>query len=115
MLRGFIWRSTKIRRSRSQSFSEEETFYKVTLPKSRHFDLPRLYPWMVGGKRNEKSSWEVSFASSGVPLKVEPSDRRVMQPELSYVKKSSIDYSHLTRDIVSGREGDAHLTNYGGQ
>src|SRR5206468_6140166 len=56
--------------------SEEETFYKVTLPKSRHFDLLRLYPWMVGGKRNEKSSWEVSFASSGVPLKVEPSDRR---------------------------------------
>src|SRR5437870_11848956 len=95
--------------------SEEETFYKVTLPKSRHFDLPRLYPWMVGGKRNEKSSWEVSFASSGVTLKVEPSDRRVMQPELSYVKKSSIDYSHLTRDIVSGREGNAHLTNYGSQ
>src|SRR6058998_2322260 len=95
--------------------SREETFYKVTLPKSRHFDLLRLYPWMVGGKRNEKSSWEVSFASSGVPLKVEPSDIRVMQPELSYVKKSSIDYSHLTRDIVSGREGNVHLTNYGSQ
>src|SRR3989449_6938174 len=92
---------------------DEETFYKVTLPTARHFDLATLYPWMIGGKRNEKSSWEVSFASSGVPLKVEPSDRRVMQPELSYVKKSSIDYSHLTRDIVSGREGNAHLTNYG--
>src|SRR5256885_5878634 len=87
--------------------SEEETFYKVTLPKSRHFDLPRLYPWMVGGKRNEKSSWEVSFASSGVPLKVEPSERRVTRPELSYVKKTSIDDSYLTRDIVSVREGNA--------
>src|SRR5213593_2767744 len=55
---------------------EEETFYKVTLPKSRHFDLPRLYPWVLAaGKRNEKSSWEVSFAGSGVPLKIEPSDR----------------------------------------
>src|SRR5436309_3925468 len=95
--------------------SEEETFYKATLPKSRHFDLPRLYPWMLGGKRNEKSSWEVSFASSGVPLKVEPSERRVTQPELSYVKKTSIDDSYLTRDIVSGREGNAHLTNYGSQ
>jgi hypothetical protein len=39
----------------------------------------------------------------------------VRQPELSYVKKSSIDYSHLTRDIVSGHEGNAHLTNYGRQ
>src|SRR5206468_8315695 len=53
--------------------SGEEIFYKVTLPKSHHFDLPRLYPWILGaGKRNEKSSWEVSFARSGVPLKIEP-------------------------------------------
>jgi murein DD-endopeptidase MepM/ murein hydrolase activator NlpD len=96
--------------------SDEETFYKVTLPKSRHFDLPRLYPWMLSaGNRNEKSSWEVSFASSGVPFKIEPSDKGVAQPELSNVKKSSIDYSYLTRDVVSGRGENAHLTNYGRQ
>jgi murein DD-endopeptidase MepM/ murein hydrolase activator NlpD len=95
--------------------SNEETFYKVTLPNARHFDLPKLYPWMVvPGKRNTKA-WEVSFARSGVPLKIEPSDKRVTQPELSYVKKSSIDSSYLTRDIVSGREANAHLTNYGSQ
>src|SRR5207249_7290319 len=77
--------------------SGEEIFYRVTLPKSHHFDLPRLYPWILGaGKRNEKSSWEVSFARSGVPLKIEPSDKRVTQPELTYVKNSSIDYSYLT-------------------
>ena len=92
----------------------EETFYKVALPRSRHFDLSRLYPWMLAAGK-EKSSWEVSFARSGVPLKIEPSDRRVTQPEVSYVKKSSINYSYLTRDIVSGREGNAHLTNYGSQ
>ena len=96
--------------------SREETFYKVTLPKSRHFDLLRLYPWMLAaGSRNEKSSWEVSFTRSGLPLKIEPSDKHVAQPELSYVKKSSINYSYLTRDVVSGREGSAHLTNYGKQ
>ena len=98
-----------------QFLGGEETFYKVTLPKSPNFELPKLYPWMVASNRNEKSSWEVSFAQSGVPLKIEPSDRRVTQPELSYVTKSSIDYSYLTRDIVSGREGNAHLTNYGKQ
>jgi murein DD-endopeptidase MepM/ murein hydrolase activator NlpD len=96
--------------------SSEETFYKVTLPTSRHFDLARLYPWMLAaGKRNEKSSWEVSFARSGVPLRIVPSESRVTRPELSYVKKSSIDSSYLTRDIVSGHEGNAHLTNYGRQ
>src|SRR5215472_2187571 len=96
--------------------NDEETFYKVTLPKTRHFDLPTLYPWMLAAaKRNEKASWEVSFASSGVPLKIEASDKQVKQPELSYVKKSPIEYSYLTRDIVSGHGNSAHLTNYGGQ
>jgi len=95
--------------------NDEETFYKVTLPKSRHFDLPKLYPWMIAGKRNEKSSWDVSFARSGVPLRIESSDRHVTQPELSYVKKSSRDYSHLTRDVVSGHAANAQLTGYGQQ
>src|SRR5215471_15631938 len=83
--------------------SHEETFYKVTVRKSRHFELPKLYPWMLAtGSRNEKSSWEVSFAQSGVPLRIESSDKRVTQPKLGYVKKGSVDYSYLTRDIVSG-------------
>jgi murein DD-endopeptidase MepM/ murein hydrolase activator NlpD len=96
--------------------AREQIFYKVTLPKSRHFELPRLYPWMLAtGSRNEKSSWEVSFAQSGVPLRIDPSDKRVTQPELSYVKNSSIDYSYLTRDIISGHGENAHLTDYGKQ
>jgi murein DD-endopeptidase MepM/ murein hydrolase activator NlpD len=95
---------------------DEEAFYKVTLPKARQFDLATVYPWMIAaGKRSNAASWEVSFARSGVPLKIEPSDRHVAQPELSYVKKSSTDCSYLTRDIVSGRGATAHLTNYGAQ
>jgi murein DD-endopeptidase MepM/ murein hydrolase activator NlpD len=99
-----------------QFLNHEETFYKVTVPKSRHFALPKLYPWMLTtGSRNEKSSWEVSFAQSGVPLRIESSDKHVTQPELSYVKKSSVDYSYLTRDIISGHSANAHLTDYGRQ
>jgi hypothetical protein len=95
---------------------DEETFYKVTLPNARHFDLATMYPWMIaGGKRNNAASWEISFARSGVPLKIEPSDRHVAQPELRYVKKGSVECSYLTRDIVSGRGPTAHLTNYGAQ
>src|SRR6266508_970321 len=93
----------------------EETFYKVTLPKARHFDLPTLYPWMSGAGKRSGSSWEVSFARSGVPLRIESTDKRVTQPEVSYVKNSSAECSYLTRDIVSGRGANAHLTNYGAQ
>jgi murein DD-endopeptidase MepM/ murein hydrolase activator NlpD len=95
---------------------DEEISYKVTLPKSRHFELPKLYPWMLtAGARNSKSSWEISFARSGLPLKIEPSDKSVTQPELSYVEKSSIDSSYLTRDEISGRGANAHLRDYGRQ
>jgi len=99
-----------------QFLSREEIFYKVTVPKSRHFDLPKLYPWMLTAEnRSEKSSWEVSFAQSGVPLRIESSDKNVTQPELSYAKKSSVDYSHTTRDVISGHGANAHLTDYGRQ
>jgi hypothetical protein len=67
------------------------------------------------GGRNQKSSWEVSFAQSGVPLRIEPSDKSATQPELSYVKKESVNYLYLTRDIVSGRGASAQLTDYGRQ
>ncbi len=95
---------------------DEEISYKVTLPKSRHFELPKLYSWMLtAGTRNPKSSWEVSFARSGLPLKIERSDKSVTQPELSYIEKSSIDFSYLTRDEISGHGANAHLTDYGRQ
>src|SRR5438094_4556379 len=95
----------------SQFLQDEETFYKVTLPKSSHFELPKTYPWLLAGNSGkEKSSWEVSFARSGLPLKIEPSDKHVTQPELSYFKRSSIDYSYLTRDEISSRAETAHLT-----
>ena len=92
----------------------EETCYKVTLPKSSHFELPKLYPWMLTGAAGaETPSWEVSFARSGLPLKIEPGSRRVIQPELSYVQKNSIDYSYLTQDKIAGRGENGHLTEPG--
>src|SRR6266508_2834445 len=88
----------------------------LTIPKSRHFELPKFYPWMLTTEsRNEKSSWEVSFAQSGVPLRIEPSDKSVTQSDLSYVKNRSVNYSYLTRDMVSGHGANAHLTDYGRQ
>jgi murein DD-endopeptidase MepM/ murein hydrolase activator NlpD len=93
---------------------QEETFYKVTVPRSRHFELPKNYPWMMKGDANKKiASWEVSFARSDVPLKIEPTEKRVSQPELTYVRPSPIDYSVLTRGEIAGRGKKAHLTDYG--
>src|SRR3954464_3415300 len=46
--------------------NDEEAFYKVAVPKARHFDLPQLYPWMLAAGKRNAESWEVSFAPSGV-------------------------------------------------
>jgi len=94
--------------------SEEETLYRVLLPDSRHFDLPKFYPWMLSGKNGEKAaSWEVSFNRAGVPLKIEPSAKHVGGPELSYMKQTGIESSYLTRDQVAGHGPGAHLTDKG--
>jgi len=99
-----------------QFLSEEEIFYKVALPKSRHFELPKLYPWMVSGSgTTDPRSWIVSFARSGLPLIIEPSDRKVKQPEIVYVKPSSLNASYLTDGIATGPTNHAHLTEHGKQ
>jgi murein DD-endopeptidase MepM/ murein hydrolase activator NlpD len=92
----------------------EETFYKVTVPRSGNFELPKLYPWTVKQSPTKKAaSWELSFARSGLPLKIEPSNKEVSQPELTYLKNTSIDYSLLTRGEIAGRGEHVYLTDYG--
>jgi murein DD-endopeptidase MepM/ murein hydrolase activator NlpD len=94
--------------------SRETPFYKVLIPNSTNFELPHRYPWMITGLPNEKpSSWEISFAASGLPLRIAPSSRVVSAPELSWIKPSPIDARYLTRENVTGRGATAHLTDSG--
>ena len=97
-------------------FEGEETFYKVTIPRAANFELPKRYPWMLRGRAGGgTASWEVSFDRSGLPLRIGPSSRKVSQPELTYVKKSQIDYTALTRGAVGGKNGRGFLTDNGKQ
>jgi hypothetical protein len=97
-----------------QFIGHEEIFYKVAIPKSRHFELPKLYPWMVSGT-TEPRSWVVSFARSGFPLRIEPSERKVKKIEVVYVKPSRLNASYWTNGIATGPTAHAHLTEFGEQ
>jgi murein DD-endopeptidase MepM/ murein hydrolase activator NlpD len=97
-----------------QFIGQEQTYYKVAIPKSRHFELPKLYPWMVSGT-TEPRSWIVSFARSGLPLRIEPSEQKVKTIEVVYVKPSALNASYLTNGIASGPTAHAHLTEFGEQ
>ena len=93
--------------------AEEETFYKVAVPESSHFDLRKFYPWMVKNVSANAKSWEVSFARSGVPLQIQARSEPVAQPTLTYVKKTTINCAYLTRDELAGIGEHAHLTENG--
>jgi murein DD-endopeptidase MepM/ murein hydrolase activator NlpD len=97
-----------------QFLGEEETAYKVALPKSHHFELVERYPWMVRGNA-DAGSWVVSFTRSGLPLRIEASDRKVKEPELVYVKPSLRSASYLIDGLATGPAAHAHLTEHGKQ
>ncbi|MGB8353744.1 MAG: M23 family metallopeptidase [Chthoniobacteraceae bacterium] len=91
--------------------SHEEVYYRVIIPDSPHFDLLRFYPWMLTGKpKGNPVAWEISFTQSGVPLHITPVARPVTGPELSWIKVSPINYSMLTRDIVTGSGSHGKLS-----
>ena len=65
---------------------------------------------MVEGAPNEKpASWEVSFARSGVPLHLAPSNRGVSAPELSYLKSGRVDARYLTGDVTWQGAAAVHI------
>jgi murein DD-endopeptidase MepM/ murein hydrolase activator NlpD len=96
--------------------AQEETVYRVLVPPSRNFDLAKFYPWMVRDNAGgEPASWEVSFNRAGVPLKIQPNAKAVLEPELSYLKPSGVDGGVLTMERIAGRGANAHLTDKGKQ
>lgn len=98
----------------AEFLAEEDAFYKVALPASRNFELPKRYPWLLrGGAESVAGPWEISFNRAGVPLKIEPAKEAVSAPALSYVKRSEGDYSDLTRGVVTGRGANARLSESG--
>jgi murein DD-endopeptidase MepM/ murein hydrolase activator NlpD len=99
-----------------QFLSDEEVIYKVALPKSRNFELPKLYPWMLNSSgAADASSWIVSFTRSGLPLRIEPGEHKIKEPQLIYVKPSLGSAAYLIDGIASGSPARARLTEHGKQ
>ena len=107
-----------LRKDPSMSIAEfvrnEPSIYTVAISRSAYFELPKRYPWLLAKEPGPSTqSWLVSFAGSGVPVKIEPSPTAVSQPEIVWVKKTDVDCSYLTRGDVAGRGRAAHLTDAG--
>lgn len=97
-----------------QFLARDPVSYKILVPKSPNFQLPRRYPWMMTNRPNESSaSWEISFDRSGLALRIAASPRNVGKPTLAYAAPSPFDYRELSRDRLAGRGQNVHLTETG--
>ena len=89
-------------------------YFKVTVPRKEAIDLAIRYPWIRKGDHSiDTPSWEISFASSGFPLAVTPSKRKVSGPIISYVKPTKSNHRYYTKGLLSGTGGSASLTKLG--
>ena len=91
-------------------------YYKVTIPRrsGAALDLAKRYPWLRKGDHSKgTASWEISYASSGFPLAVNPSLRSVSGPVVSYVKPTSSDHRYHTKGLITGTGRSASLSNTG--
>jgi murein DD-endopeptidase MepM/ murein hydrolase activator NlpD len=102
-------------------FARKVPAFAVTVPDEGMLDLLRRYPWLssdrhpwlAGRSEQRVEAWEVSFTGSGVPVRVEPSPRRVAAPAVASVAPSRVPHVYLTNGMVSGSGSTQALTSSG--
>jgi murein DD-endopeptidase MepM/ murein hydrolase activator NlpD len=85
-----------------QFIRQKEPFFRVRIPDSPHFQLPRRYPWLVQGDPAGARSWLVSFTAPGFPVLIEPSSEPATSPRVEWVAPAKFPYSKMTRRLVDG-------------
>ena len=92
-----------------------EVHYRILVPKKGGLPFLQRYPWL--GRDLERVtnpvSWEFSFASTGVPLEIRPSDEAVQAPVVTYVKPTSGNHADFTVERLTGTGDRATLTPSG--
>ncbi len=91
-------------------------YFRVTVSRKGKGALPivQRYRWMRFGNHDKPSaSWEMAFSQSGFLIGVAPSDRKVDQPTVTYVRNSKVDHKHRTIGKLTGKGSSATLTASG--
>ncbi len=85
-----------------QFVRQKETFFRLRIPDSPHFQLPRRYPWLVEGDPAGVRSWLVSFTAAGFPVSIKPSAEPAAAPRVEWVAPSRFPLSKMSRRLVDG-------------
>lgn len=88
--------------------------FSVIVPESPHFDLPRLYPWLVESPSpgSTPGAWRVTFSDSFIPMRVEP-EPNPAGPRVRWLGDGNTALIHQSRGLVTGTPGSPRLTDSG--
>ncbi len=87
--------------------------FKVTAPSKGTPDFVTRHPWIMRGEPEGAVSWEISFSATGQPVAFAPSRRQVDSPVVTAIRPSKIPHRYLTRNLITGQENHATLTQGG--
>jgi len=99
----------------SEFVAATPVYFKVTVPSKGTPDFVTRYPWICQGDPAGAVSWEIAFSATGQPVSFTPSQREVSGPTITAIRPSAIPHRYLTRNLVTGQENRATLTNGGKQ
>jgi len=68
---------------------------------------------MVRGDGSSAKSWEISFTSSGLPIRIEPRSEAISQPAVTSATPSKFPLTYVTKGYVSGTSKVPVLTSSG--
>ncbi|MDE2731641.1 MAG: M23 family metallopeptidase [Bacteroidota bacterium] len=103
--------------------SRSRPFFEVRVPGGAMLDILWRYPWlcpeldnwsyMYGPVPDLGSSWIITFAQSGLPLRIESSDAEISSTQLRILEPSAVPYTYLTGGLIRGRGNNYALTDAG--
>ncbi|MFQ3577556.1 MAG: M23 family metallopeptidase, partial [Verrucomicrobiia bacterium] len=98
----------------AQFLSRLTPHFTVRVPAIQPPQVARRYPWMAPQRLTSRTgAWDVSFDSSGLPLKVVPSPSSVQAPVIVSIRQTGAPHRLVTRNLVQGAGSQASLTDGG--
>jgi len=89
--------------------------FVITVPRrTARLEIMQRYPWLEAADCSRQSaSWEIDIASSGIPLAIRPSNRRVEEPKVTAIAITKSRHEYYTRRWITGSAQKASLTSSG--
>lgn len=93
--------------------ARQEPAFRLRLPDSPDFQLPRRYPWLVRSGADGARSWSATFTAAGFPIALTASDQALDAVSVEWLGSTAKPAAKLSRSLVDGPHGRPTLGEAG--